>query len=54
VSVDATVTKSIDHVAGPELVHAWKIAFVPERSFDVRASAPEKSGANRASAAPQT
>jgi hypothetical protein len=28
--VDATVTKGIDHVVRPELVHASQIAFGPE------------------------
>jgi amino acid transporter len=37
VSVDATVTEGVDHTASPEFVHASKIAFVPERSLNVRA-----------------
>jgi hypothetical protein len=37
VSVDATVTKGIDHPTGPEFVHARKIAPVPERCLNVRA-----------------
>ena len=36
VSVDATVTKGIDHPAGPEFVHARKVAFAPEESLNVR------------------
>ena len=35
VSVDATVTKGINHPAGPELIHVRKIAFVPERSLNI-------------------
>ncbi len=35
VSVDATVTKGINHPAGPELVHVRKVAFVPERSLNI-------------------
>jgi hypothetical protein len=30
VSVNATVTKGIDHSAGPEFVHARKLALVSE------------------------
>ena len=30
-SVNATVAEGVDHPAGAEFVHAWKIAFVPER-----------------------
>ena len=36
VSVDATVTKGVDHPAGPEFVHARKVALVPEESLNVR------------------
>ena len=35
VSVDATVTKGVDHPPGPELVHARKVAFVPETPLNV-------------------
>src|SRR5580704_16086364 len=38
VCVDAAVTKGVDHPAGPEFVHARKLALVPERSLDVQAS----------------
>ena len=30
VSVDAAATKGVDHPSGPELVHAWKVAAIPE------------------------
>jgi len=39
VSVDATVTKGVDHPAGPEFVHARKVAFAPEESLNVRKDA---------------
>jgi hypothetical protein len=39
VSVDATVTKGVDHPAGPEFVHASKVAFAPEESLNVRRDA---------------
>ena len=34
-SVNATVTKGVDHPAGPEFVHAWKVALVSKRSLNV-------------------
>ena len=39
VSIDATVTKGVDHPAGPEFVHARKVAFAPEESLNVRKDA---------------
>jgi hypothetical protein len=30
VGVDAAVTQSVDHPAGPEFVHGGNLAFVPE------------------------
>src|SRR5258708_18750586 len=39
VRVDATVTKGVDHPAGPEFVHARKVAFAPEESLNVRQDA---------------
>jgi hypothetical protein len=35
-SVNATVTKGVDHPAGPEFVHARKVALVSKRSLNVR------------------
>lgn len=35
-SVNATVTKGVDHPAGPEFVHARKVALVSNRSLNVR------------------
>ena len=35
VSVHATVTKGVDHSAGPEFVHARKVVFAPEESLNV-------------------
>ena len=42
VSVDATVTKGVDHPASPEFVHARKVVFAPEESLNVRATVPER------------
>ena len=44
VSVDATVAKGFDHPAGPEFVHATKLAFVPETSLNVSWKAPRIAG----------
>ena len=35
VSVDAALTKGVDHTAGPEFVHARKLVFAPEESLNV-------------------
>jgi ketosteroid isomerase-like protein len=40
VSVDATVTKGVDHPAGSEFVHARTLAFVPETSLNTCWKAP--------------
>jgi hypothetical protein len=41
VSVDAAVTKGVDHPAGPEFVHVPNVAPVPEKFLNVRSATPE-------------